>query len=151
MELLRGAALVAATMMTIGLVAGVFRLYAHTIMPGLGRTNGRTFVGAFQSIDKAIINPWFLARFFGALMLTGLAAAFHLGADGRSALPWVATAFVLYLTWTSARRDKPPVSDVCFKDPDGNSWALQQLSNQAERQPQRCHPVVATRVPVMRS
>ncbi|HZC99392.1 MAG TPA: hypothetical protein VFA46_04120 [Actinomycetes bacterium] len=49
MDLLRGAALVAATM-TTGLVAGVFGLYAHTIMPGLRRTDDRTFVAAFQSI-----------------------------------------------------------------------------------------------------
>jgi uncharacterized membrane protein len=41
----------------MGLVSGVFARYAHTIMPGLGRTDDRTFVGAFQSIDRAIINP----------------------------------------------------------------------------------------------
>jgi uncharacterized membrane protein len=96
LELARGVALVAATM-TMGLMAGVFGLYAHTIMPGLGRTDDRTFVGAFQSIDRAIINPLFLPTFLGALVLTGLAAALHLGADGRSVLPWAAAAFVLYL------------------------------------------------------
>src|SRR5262245_40140820 len=96
MELLRGAALVAATM-TMGLVAGVFGLYTHTIMPGLRRTNDRTFVGAFQSMDKAIINPWFMAAFFGALVLTGLAAALHLTGDRRHLLPWIGAAFVLYL------------------------------------------------------
>lgn len=53
------AALLAATIMT-GLIAGVFALYAHTIMPGLGRTDDRTFVGAFQSIDRATINAWFI-------------------------------------------------------------------------------------------
>jgi uncharacterized membrane protein len=96
MELARGVALVAATV-TMGLMAGVFGLYAHTIMPGLGRTDDRTFVGAFQSIDRAIINPLFLPTFLGALVLTGLAAALHLGADGRSVLPWALAAFVLYL------------------------------------------------------
>ena len=96
MDLLRGAALVAATM-TTGLVAGVFDLYAHTIMPGLRRTDDRTFVAAFQSIDTVIINPGFPASFIGALLLTGLAAALHLGADNRSVLPWIASAFVLYL------------------------------------------------------
>jgi len=96
MELARGAALVAATV-TMGLMAGVFGLYTHTIMPGLGRTDDRTFVGAFQSIDRAIINPLFLATFVGALVLTGLAAVLHLGADGRSVLPWAVAAFVLYL------------------------------------------------------
>ncbi|HEY5985866.1 MAG TPA: DUF1772 domain-containing protein, partial [Streptosporangiaceae bacterium] len=33
----------------------------------------------------------------GALLLTGLAAALYLGADNRSVLPWIASAFVLYL------------------------------------------------------
>jgi len=96
MGLFRGAALIAATM-TMGLMAGVFGLYANTIMPGLGRTDDRTFVGAFQSIDRAIINPLFLANFLGALVLTGLAVVLHLGEDGRSVLPWAVTALVLYL------------------------------------------------------
>jgi hypothetical protein len=54
MNALRAVSLLAATV-SMGLVAGVFGLYAHTIMPGLGRTDDRTFVGAFQSIDRAII------------------------------------------------------------------------------------------------
>jgi uncharacterized membrane protein len=96
LELLRGIALLAATM-TVGLMAGVFCLYANAIMPGLGRTDDRTFVGAFQATDRAIINPLFLGTFLGALVLTGVAAALHLGRDGRPVLPWVAVAFVLYL------------------------------------------------------
>jgi uncharacterized membrane protein len=96
MELLGGAALVAATI-AMGLVAGVFGLYAHTIMPGLRRTDDRTFVAAFQTLDRAIINPWFMAGFFGALALTGLAAGLHLGAGDLWVLPWIVAAFVLYL------------------------------------------------------
>jgi len=88
--------LVAATV-TMGLVAGVFALYSHTIMPGLRRTDDRTFVGAFQAIDRAIINPWFMICFLGTLVLTGLAALLHLGSAHRSALPWLVAAFVLYL------------------------------------------------------
>jgi len=95
-QLLTGIILFAATI-TTGLVAGVFGLYAHSIMPGLHRTDDRTFVGAFQSIDRAIINPWFMACFFGALILTGVAGGLSLGSDNRQALPWIAVAFVLYL------------------------------------------------------
>jgi hypothetical protein len=70
MNALRTVSLLAATI-SMGLVAGVFALYAHTIMPGLAKTDDRTFVGAFQAIDRAIINPWFLAGgFVGALMFT---------------------------------------------------------------------------------
>ena len=97
MDAFRTLSLMAATM-TVGLMAGVFGLYAHTIMPGLGRTDDRTFVGAFQSIDRAIINPWFMAGgFIGALVFTGLATLLHLGQDQRSVLPWVLVALVLYL------------------------------------------------------
>jgi uncharacterized membrane protein len=94
--LLRGVSLIAAAL-TMGFMTGVFLLYANTIMPGLARTDDRTFVGAFQSIDRAIINPLFMTGFFGALLFTGLAAALHLRADGRSVLPWVLAAFILYL------------------------------------------------------
>jgi len=96
MEVFRAAALIAATM-TMGLVAGVFAVYANSIMPGLRRTDDRTFVGAFQSIDRAIINPLFMLCFFGALVLTGLAAGLHFAAESRPALPWIASAFLLYL------------------------------------------------------
>ena len=68
MEVLRAGSLLAATL-SMGLVAGVFALYAHTIMPGLGRTDDRTFVGAFQAIDRAIINPWFIGGGFFAITI----------------------------------------------------------------------------------
>jgi uncharacterized membrane protein len=94
LKILQGAALVAATM-TTGLMAGVFGLYAHTIMPGLHRTDDRTFVGAFQALDRAIINPLFMLWFFGALAFSGAAAAL-LGGE-RAVLPWIVVALVLYL------------------------------------------------------
>jgi uncharacterized membrane protein len=96
MRLLQVTTLMAATMAT-GFMAGVFGLYAHTIMPGLGKTDDRTFVGAFQAIDRAVINRPFLATFLGALVLIGVAAALHLQAGRRSVLPWILTALLLYL------------------------------------------------------
>jgi uncharacterized membrane protein len=92
---LRTAALLAATM-TTGLMAGVFGLYTHTIMRGLGRTDDRTFVGAFQAIDRAIINPWFMVSFLGALVFTALSALLHIGRTERTVLTWVLVALLLY-------------------------------------------------------
>jgi uncharacterized membrane protein len=88
--------LIAATVLT-GMSVGVMALYAHTIMPGLKKTDDRTFVGAFQAIDRAILNPWFMFTFFGALILIGAAAVLHFGPGRRSILPWLIAAFVLYL------------------------------------------------------
>ncbi|MGC4943345.1 DUF1772 domain-containing protein [Kribbella sp. DT2] len=91
---LRVASLLAATI-TTGLVAGVFGIYANAIMPGLAKTDDKTFVGAFQSMDRAILNPIFLGLgFVGALVFTLLAGVLHLKED---AFPWIAVAFVLYL------------------------------------------------------
>jgi uncharacterized membrane protein len=94
MDFLRTPSLLGATL-TMGLVTGAFALYAHAIMPGLKTTDDRTFVLAFQSIDRAIINPWFmLGGFGGALVLTAIAALTQLGKDP---LPYIAAALVLYV------------------------------------------------------
>jgi uncharacterized membrane protein len=95
-DVLREVVLIAATM-TMGLMAGVFGIYGNAIIPGLHRTDDRTFVAAFQAIDRAIINPAFMVTFFGTLALTALAALLHLTADGRPLLPWITAALVLYL------------------------------------------------------
>jgi uncharacterized membrane protein len=93
-DTVRTVTLLGATM-TMGLSAGAFALYAHTIMPGLHATDDRTFVAAFQQLDRAIINPWFMASaFLGPAVLVALATATNLG---RPALPWVGAALALYL------------------------------------------------------
>jgi uncharacterized membrane protein len=81
----------------MGLMAGVFGIYANAIMRGLAHTDDRTFVGAFQSIDRAIINPLFMLTFLGALVLSGVAALVHRGGDATEVVPWAAAAFGLYL------------------------------------------------------
>lgn len=91
---LRTIALLGATI-TTGLVTGAFALYAHTIMPGLKTTDDRTFVGAFQALDRAIINPWFMVGgFVGALAFTLTAAASN---RHQPAQPWIVAALILYL------------------------------------------------------
>ena len=92
--ILRTATLMGATL-TMGFAAGAFALYAHNIMPGLRKTDDRTFVAAFQALDRAIINPWFMTTAFaGALVLTLAAAITN---RGTPALPWIAAALGLYL------------------------------------------------------
>jgi len=64
-------------------------------MPGLEKADDRTFVGAFQSIDRAIVNPWFIGGcFIGALVFTIVAATTHIG---RVAMPWIGAALAFYL------------------------------------------------------
>lgn len=102
MDSLRLILLMAATLAT-GLMAGAYAVFAHTIMPGLRRTDDRTFVSAFQAIDRAIMNPWFLAGgFLGALVFTLGSAIVHVGhgafAPSVVALGLYLITFVITLT-----------------------------------------------------
>src|SRR2546423_8510152 len=94
MTLLRISTVMGATL-TMGLVAGAFALYAHNIRPGLRKTDDRTFVAAFQQLDRAIINPWFMITAFGGALVLTVAAA--VANRGTPALPWIAIAGGLYL------------------------------------------------------
>ena len=96
MDALQGTALMTATI-TMGIGAGVYLLYSFVIMPGLARTDDRTFVGAFQQIDTAVVGRFLLVFFIGPLVFAVLAAALHLGEDDRTTLAWIATAIVLQL------------------------------------------------------
>jgi uncharacterized membrane protein len=72
-------------------------VYAHTIMRGLGCADDRTFIGAVQAIDSAIINPWFMLVFVGALLFTIIAAVLRLSGSLRGVLVCILAALVLYL------------------------------------------------------
>ena len=95
MDVLRTTSLILA-LLCAGAMTGVMGLYANTLMPGLRRTDDRTFVGAFQAIDTRIINPLFLATFFGGLIFSGLSLVFHLGDGYGDAVPWLAVATIVY-------------------------------------------------------
>lgn len=91
---MRAVSLLGATL-TMGLAAGVFALFQHTIMPALKTTDDRTFVTAFQAIDRAIVGPWFMiSAFAGALVLTIAAVVLN---RGTAATGWIAAALGLYL------------------------------------------------------
>jgi uncharacterized membrane protein len=93
-----GAPVLVVATVTVGLMAGVFGLYANTIMPGLTTTDDRTFVAAFQALDNAIVNPWFLGiGFVGALVSTSLAAMLHLRSERRAVPALIIAALLLYL------------------------------------------------------
>lgn len=94
MNAVRTAVLVSAAI-TSGLTAGLLFGWACSVMPGLARTDDRTFVGAFQAMDRAIMNPWFGVVFLGSLVLPAVAAMLHLGPDHRSALGWTLAALAL--------------------------------------------------------
>lgn len=84
--------LIAATV-AAGLIAGLFYAYSVSVMPGLARTDDRTFVETMRGINVAIINGWFMLSFLGAPLLAGVAALLHLRAGAT--LWWTVAGFAL--------------------------------------------------------
>jgi uncharacterized membrane protein len=77
-----------------GLCAGLFYSYACSVMPGLARTDNRTFVATMQNINDAIQNPVFFATFIGAPALTLWALLIERRRGSRQTLRWVTGALV---------------------------------------------------------
>ena len=67
-------------------------------MPGLRGVDDRTFIAAFQALDRAILNPWFLGGSFVGSVLLGIAAG-ALGL-GRPEFAWIVAAVTLQLIVT---------------------------------------------------
>ncbi|MFF9507898.1 DUF1772 domain-containing protein [Streptomyces sp. NPDC014724] len=77
-----------------GLVAGTFYVFSCAVMPALGRSDDRTFIEVMQNINDVIENPVFFAGFFGALILTAVAAWQQRRSPGPRL--WVFAALAVY-------------------------------------------------------
>lgn len=85
--------LLAASTIAVGLTAGLLFGFGCAVMPGLARAGDRTFVAAFQGIDRMIVRqPMFLVAFIGAVVLPGVAALLQLGSDQPAVLVWTLAA-----------------------------------------------------------
>lgn len=121
LEQLRTPVLVAAGLAS-GLQAGTYYTWASGVMPGLARTDDRTFMHAMQQANTAIVNPVFLATFLGAPALAALAVA---GAGGP-ARPWAVVALVLAVSTvaTTAAFNIPLNDALAAVDLDAGARAL---------------------------
>lgn len=63
-----------AATVAMGLIAGVFYVFACAVMPALARSDDRVFVEVMRNINDVIQNPVFFLSFMGALVLTAVAA-----------------------------------------------------------------------------
>jgi uncharacterized membrane protein len=88
-------ALLTLSVVTVGLMAGLFAAFGYAVMPGLRRTSDATFVDSMRGINQAILNPVFGILFGGALVLL-IASLVALRHD-TGARPWVVVALALYV------------------------------------------------------
>ncbi|MEU3511453.1 anthrone oxygenase family protein [Streptomyces longwoodensis] len=85
-----GGVLLAGTV-AAGLVAGTYYAFACAVMPALARADDRTYVEVMRAVDDVIQNPVFFTAFFGAPLLTGVAAWRLRRTEGRG---WVRAGFL---------------------------------------------------------
>jgi len=52
-----------------GLMAGLFYSWSISVTPGLAKINDLSYLQAFQSMNRAILNPLFFIVFFGLVVL----------------------------------------------------------------------------------
>lgn len=54
--------------LTVGLSAGLFYAWQISVIPGTKRITDASYLETMQQINRAIINPWFMFIFMGALV-----------------------------------------------------------------------------------
>ena len=59
-----------------GLAAGIFYAFSSLVMKALARIPAPQGIAAMQSVNLSVINPWFLAAFFGPAVLCSVLAVF---------------------------------------------------------------------------
>jgi len=122
-------ALIASTV-GAGMVAGLFFAFRTSVMPGLARTEDRTFVTAMQDMNVAILNPVFLTVFTVPLI------GFVVAAVAGPSRPWVIAAGVLYLAmFVITRAGNIPLNDALLAVGATQNPAALEAARQAFEEP----------------
>ena len=94
MDAVREISLVA-TVLTTGLMAGIYLAFSLAVMPGLRASDDDTFVRTMRAMNRAIVNPVFFLVFLGPLLL-GMIAVLSRLPDGDG-LEQAAVGLLLYV------------------------------------------------------
>ncbi|HVK24351.1 MAG TPA: DUF1772 domain-containing protein [Actinokineospora sp.] len=81
----------------VATIAGVFYAFAISVMPGLAKTDDKTFVDTMQNINRAIENGAFGSAFIGSFIFTGAAAMIENRMGRRAAARWILASLLLYV------------------------------------------------------
>lgn len=87
----------AAAVLLTGLIAGLFYGYDCSVIKGFRHIGDREYLVAFQSINKAILNPYFFLSFMGSLLILPLAAWFTYKAGAPVSFYLLLAATIVYI------------------------------------------------------
>jgi uncharacterized membrane protein len=80
-----------------GVVAGIFYAFSTFVMAALGRLPAQQGAAAMNAINLAVINPLFMAAFFGTALVCLVLAAGSLWWWSLPGAAWVLAASLIYL------------------------------------------------------
>ena len=80
-----------------GLIAGTFFAFSTFVMRGLNQRPAPEAIAAMQSINVAVINPFFMAVFMGSAALSVVAMIWASCHRDHAATPWLLLGAALYL------------------------------------------------------
>jgi len=83
-----------------GLMAGVFFAFSAFVMKALARLPTAQGIAAMQSINVAVINPWFMVVFLGTAGVCVLLVVFALGSWHDPSAVYLLVGSLLYLVGT---------------------------------------------------
>ena len=105
-----------------GLIAGVFFAFSAFVMAALGRLPPDQGIAAMQSINVAVINPWFFAAFFGTAALCVVLAIATLFRWSEPGTLYLLAGSLLYLVGTilvTLRLNVPLNDALAAAQPEG--------------------------------
>ena len=79
-----------------GLMAGLFYAWSISVTPGLAKINDVSYLQAFQSMNRAILNPLFFVVFFGLVVLLPVLSYLSYQTSMGNQFWYVVLATVLY-------------------------------------------------------
>lgn len=87
----------AVSLILTGLSAGLLFAYFVSATPGLSRLGDRAYLSAMQSINKAILNPTFIAVYFGAAVVLIVTTVLFYRAGLTPEFRWLLAASIVYV------------------------------------------------------
>jgi uncharacterized membrane protein len=83
-----------------GMASGIFYAFSALVMKALARIPAPQGIAAMQSINLSVINPWFLAAFFGPAVVSGVLAVSLVFRWHKPGALFILAGSLLYLVGT---------------------------------------------------
>jgi len=83
--------------LSMGLMAGLFYAWSISVTPGLKRLDDENYLHAFQSMNRAILNPAFFIVFLGLVILLPLLCFLFYQAPLTTAFWFILAATIIYM------------------------------------------------------